>query len=306
MAVPKPIERSNRFQSPTDDPFANLISEKTLARHTTTIPFLPFPFINFPNSSAPRPIHACYSRVVNPITKSTSLNGLDRAADPAAINRAAVNKANAQKSTGPRTEAGKQLSSLNALRHGLTGQTIVLPTEDHSAYERHSQSFLNEYRPKDATETQLVQSLIDTSWRMNRAATVETNLFSLGIVEMEDRLRANHPEAEAALAMALAFREHMRAFASISTQSQRLARQFERTLAQLRQIQAERRAIELSQLDNAAKILKMHKHEHLSSEPAPYNPADDGFVFSNTEIETFLRREERKQQANNHDFYAHA
>jgi hypothetical protein len=274
------------------------------------VTFLPFPFINFPNSSALRPIHACYSRVVNPNSKSTSPNGLDRAAGPATIDRAidrtAVNKANAQKSTGPRTEAGKQLSSLNALRHGLTGQTIVLPTEDHSAYERHSQSFLNEYHPKDATETQLVQSLIDTSWRMNRAATVETNLFSLGIIEMENRLRANHPEAEAALAMALAFREHMRAFASISTQSQRLARQFERTLTQLRQIQAERRAIELGQLDNAAKILKMHKHEHPSSEPALYNPADDGFVFSTTEIETFLRREERKQQANNHDFYAHA
>ena len=64
MAVPKPIERSNQFQSPTDDPLAILISEKTLARHTTTIPFLPFPFINFPNSSALRSIHACYSRVV--------------------------------------------------------------------------------------------------------------------------------------------------------------------------------------------------------------------------------------------------
>jgi hypothetical protein len=247
---------------------------------------------------------------MNPITETTVPNGHDRAAGPEttnrAIHRAAVNKANAQHSTGPRTEAGKQRSSLNALRHGLTGQTVVLPTEDHSAYERHSQSFLAEYRPKDATETQLVQSLIDTSWRMNRAATVETNLFSLGIIEMEDRLRANHPEAEAALAMALAFREHMRAFASISTQSQRLARQFERTLTQLRQIQAERRAIELGQLDNAAKILKMHKHEHPSSEPALYNPADDGFVFSTTEIETFLRREERRQQASIHDFEAHA
>ena len=59
-------------------------------------------------------------------------NGHDRAARPdpinRAIHRAAVNKANAQKSTGPRTAAGKQRSSLNALRHGLTGQTIVLPT----------------------------------------------------------------------------------------------------------------------------------------------------------------------------------
>src|ERR1700704_5321978 len=110
-------------------------------------------------------------------------NGHDRAA----INRAAVNKANAQKSTGPRTAAGKQRSSLNALRHGLTGQTIVLPTEDQSAYQRHSQAFLGEYQPKEATETQLVQSLIDTSWQLNRASAVETNLFSLGITESEDR-----------------------------------------------------------------------------------------------------------------------
>src|ERR1700675_317595 len=198
---------------------------------------------------------------MSPITESTNLTGNDRAA---------INRSNAQKSTGPRTEAGKQRSKLNALRHGLTGQTVVLPTEDHSAYERHSQSFLNQYHPKDATETQLVQSLIDTSWRMNRAATVETNLFSLGIIEMEERIHANHPEAEAALAMALAFREHNRAFASISVHSQRLTRQFERTLALLRQIQAERRANEERQLDNAAKILKMHKHQHRSSEPAPY------------------------------------
>src|SRR6202171_3094747 len=123
-----------------------------------------------------------------------------------------------------------------------------------SAYQRHAQSFLAEYRPKEATETQLVQSLIDSTWQLNRAAALETNLFSLGITEMENRIRANHPEAEAALAMASAFREHMRAFASISTQSQRLARQFERTLALLRQIQAERREAEERQLDQAAKI----------------------------------------------------
>jgi hypothetical protein len=69
---------------------------------------------------------------------TASPNGHDRA-----HNRAAVNKANAQHSTGPRTAAGKQRSSLNALRHGLTGHTIVLPTEDHSAYQRHSSGRLS-------------------------------------------------------------------------------------------------------------------------------------------------------------------
>src|ERR1700724_2509339 len=217
-----------------------------------------------------------------------SPNGHDRAAGPDAINRAtnraAVNKANAQKSTGPRTAAGKQRSSLNALRHGLTGQTIVLPTEDHSAYQRHSQAFLDEYRPKGATEIQLVQSLLDTSWQLNRASAVETNLFSLGITEMEDRIRANHPEAEAALAMAMAYREHNRAFANIGIYRQRLTRQFERTLVLLRQIQAERRKNQQRQLDNASKILKMHQDKN-PGQPSAYNPADDGFVFSNAEIE---------------------
>jgi len=230
-------------------------------------------------------------------------------ADPA-IHRAEVNKANAQKSTGPRTAAGKQRSSLNALRHGLTGQTIVLPSEDLAAYQRHSQSFLAEYQPKGATETQLVQSLLDTAWQVNRAAAVETNLFSLGITEMEERIRASHPEAETALAMALAYREHNRAFANIGISRQRLTRQFDRTLNQLRLIQADRRANEERQLDNAAKILKMHQDEnlHLTAPHnlAPYNPADDGFVFSKAEIETYMGREERRHQADLHDFEAHA
>ena len=232
------------------------------------------------------------------------------AADPA-IHRAEVNKANAQKSTGPRTAAGKQRSSLNALRHGLTGHTVVLPTEDHSAYQLHSHAFLGEYQPKGATETQLVQSLLDTSWQLNRAAAVETNLFSLGITEMEDRIRANHPEAETALAMALAYREHNRAFANLGIYRQRLTREFQRTLVLLRQIQAERRKNEERQLDNAVKILKMHNDQNLPDQaapdnPAPYNPADDGFVFSKAEIETYMGREERRRQSNRHYLHADA
>ena len=218
-------------------------------------------------------------------------NGHDRAVD-----RAAINKANAQKSTGPRTDAGKQRSKLNALRHGLTGHTIVLPTEDQAAYQRHSQAFLDEYRPQGATETQLVQSVTDIAWQLNRAAAVETNLFSLGITESEDRIRASHPDAEAALAMALAYREHNRAFSNIGIYRQRLAREFERTLILLRQIQAERRANAERQLDDAAKILKMHQDANL-----PYQPAQDGFVFSKAEIEAYIEREERWQQADDHE-----
>ena len=46
-----------------------------------------------------------------------------------------ANRANAQKSTGPRTEAGKQRSRLNGLRHGLTGQVSIMTDENRAAHD---------------------------------------------------------------------------------------------------------------------------------------------------------------------------
>jgi hypothetical protein len=53
------------------------------------------------------------------------------------------NRANAQHSTGSRTESGKQRSALNALTHGLTATIAVLPSEDPAAYEQHRRQFLD-------------------------------------------------------------------------------------------------------------------------------------------------------------------
>ena len=77
--------------------------------------------------------------------------------------RAEINRMNAQHSTGPTTEAGKQQSSLNAVSHGLTAQNPVLPTEDLGKFQQHVKSFTDEYRPSGATESQLVQALADCS-----------------------------------------------------------------------------------------------------------------------------------------------
>jgi hypothetical protein len=92
-----------------------------------------------------------------------------------------INRANAQNSTGPKTEEGKQRSSLNALRHGLTGQIVVMPGEDLAAYQLHLKSFNEEYLPKSTTESTLVQVLAETAWRLHRVASLETNLLTLGI-----------------------------------------------------------------------------------------------------------------------------
>jgi hypothetical protein len=72
--------------------------------------------------------------------------------------RAAASRSNAQHSTGPRTDAGKQRSSLNSLTHGLTARTAVLPSEDPAAYQQHCRQFFDEHKPATPTETQLVQN----------------------------------------------------------------------------------------------------------------------------------------------------
>jgi hypothetical protein len=207
--------------------------------------------------------------------------------------RAAVNKANAQKSTGPRTDSGKQRSKLNALRHGLTGHTIVLPTEDHWAYQLHTQRFVHQFQPVGALEEQLVQSLADSAWRLNRVPALETNLLTLGLTDLEGTISTGHAQADAALAAAQTFRDHASGFAILTIYEQRISRLFAKTLEQLRQIQAERREKEETDLDRAADILEMHQEK----EDLPYNPLRDGFVFSTGEIETFIERRDRLTEA---------
>jgi len=206
--------------------------------------------------------------------------------------RASINRENAQHSTGPRTEAGKKRSSMNALRHGLTGQTIVLPAEDLAAYRTFTKRFFDGLKPRGVLEEELVQTLADCRWRLNRLSAIETNLLSMAQAGGEGRVTTGHPQADQALLMALAFQDHGRALANLSIIEQRLKRQFEKAMQHLRQLQAERRDREEIELDSAAALLQMHQDKKL-----PYQSAEDGFVFSNDEIETHIRREKRLHQA---------
>src|SRR5580693_10450371 len=150
-------------------------------------------------------------------------------------NRFAINRANAQHSTGPKSHEGKKKSSLNALRHGLTGQIVVMPTEDLAAYQLHLKSFTDEYNPEGATEANLVQALADTSWRLNRVAALETNLLTQGIANGGSTI-------DDALAIAASLESQAKALSNLSLHTQRLSRQFERTVAQLRDLQKTRLA----------------------------------------------------------------
>jgi hypothetical protein len=134
--------------------------------------------------------------------------------DRTEINQAEINEANAQHSTGPKTADGKKRSSLNALRHGLTGQLVVMPTEDLEAYQRHLASFTDEYHPKGATEAHLVQALADASWRLNRVAILEANLLTLAAARQPNPLDDAPGQVQAAMAIVASLESQSKAKAT--------------------------------------------------------------------------------------------
>jgi hypothetical protein len=178
--------------------------------------------------------------------------------------RARANRANSRQSTGPRTDSGKQRSSLNALRHGLTAACAVLPSEDRAAFDAHCRGFFDEYQPATPTETHLTQELAHTAWRLNRIPSLEAALLDGADLDIIDSHRA---------------------LATLGLHYTRLSRQFQKTVDTLRDIQADRAERERRDLKDAAAILELHKHKGVL-----WEPAEHGFVFSSDQVERFAQR----------------
>jgi hypothetical protein len=102
------------------------------------------------------------------------------------------NRRNAFKSTGPRTEAGKQVSRCNAVRHGLTAGTVIGALEDADDYAAFEAAITADYDAQSTVERELVLRLVSILWRLRRATAMETGLFDI----QAEQLRAYRQAAE--------------------------------------------------------------------------------------------------------------
>jgi hypothetical protein len=90
-----------------------------------------------------------------------------------------ANRRNARKSTGPITEEGKQRSRCNAVRHGLTAETVIRALEDAKAYQAFEAIIIADFDAQSAVERELVLRLASLLWRLRRATIMETGLFEI-------------------------------------------------------------------------------------------------------------------------------
>jgi hypothetical protein len=90
-----------------------------------------------------------------------------------------ANRRNARKSTGPTTEEGKQRSRYNAVRHGLTAETVIGALEDAEDYRAFEAAITADYDAQSAVERELIVRLAGLLWRLHRATIIETGLFEI-------------------------------------------------------------------------------------------------------------------------------
>src|SRR6476620_8801755 len=89
-----------------------------------------------------------------------------------------ANRANATKSTGPRTQVGKARSRLNSRKHGLTAKTLIIVGENDEDFEELRSALFEQYDPQSALEFELVERLAGILWRLRRVP-----LFEAGILD---------------------------------------------------------------------------------------------------------------------------
>ncbi|HEX4168263.1 MAG TPA: hypothetical protein VHZ55_22590 [Bryobacteraceae bacterium] len=141
---------------------------------------------------------------------------------------------------GPRTEQGKRIASMNAVKTALTGRTVLLPSDDADAYRGHLAAYQREYSPVGLRESELVQSLADTQWRLSRIPGLESAIYAKGRYEFAEA----HAEEEITLRKALieldTHLKYEKQLRNLQLQESRLHRRYEKESAELRQLQKDR------------------------------------------------------------------
>jgi hypothetical protein len=194
-------------------------------------------------------------------------------------------------STGPRTPEGKRACRLNAWRHGLTGQIIVVTPEEQQAYDAHTRIVLEALAPATDFERILAQSISEDRWRLNRARAIESNIFALAMDSGIDD--TGHPQIDGAFAEARTWIQEARNLNLLTIYAQRIQRSVDKNTAQLKAIQAERQEAAKEAMRQAKLLYQLAEAEGKPYQPEDYFvavPETKESVFSISEIARELTR----------------
>ena len=205
----------------------------------------------------------------------------------------AANRANSQLSTGPVTEAGKQTSAANAVTHGLCGKSHAALPGEKEAIEQHCEGYREAYAPVGIPEHDLVRNIAEHQWRLRRAHAMETALLTQVMLEQE-------PGVDPDAAQAQAWIDPVKGLQRIALYAGRIQRAIEKNIAELKAMQAERKAAYALAREEAVLLTQLAHAKGQTYDPAPdFSPAEStgGFVYSIAEVARILSRAARLEEA---------
>jgi hypothetical protein len=141
--------------------------------------------------------------------------------------------------------------TLNAYRHGLTGQVRFCTPADEQAYKKHCLGYLECYEPAGRLEADLCQSVADNRWRLKRSAQIENAIVAITLGR-PDQMKCDHEEAAVAFAHAYAWLERGKDLNLLTLDERRIQRAFQDDLALLEKLQERRFRSEQARAQQAA------------------------------------------------------
>ena len=196
-----------------------------------------------------------------------------------------ANRLNAQRSTGPRTEAGKAASRFNALTYGLEARSRVIPGEDPAQLESLAAAYHGQFNPVGPLEDFLVETIVQADWNRRRYTRVEAQLYRALMAAAQRRLDAP-ADPDPLSELAAVFGDDVTGAKILQSAFRQLAsaeRSYFRALTALRRAQKERRAEERAEEAEAAPAVTLAppRPQALAASAAATQPAPIGFVLPN-------------------------
>ena len=181
-----------------------------------------------------------------------------------------ANRANAAKSTGPRTAKGKAASSANAFKHGIYAKSVLLDGEDPAEYQALRDGYYQDFQPATTDERELLEDVIKNRWKLNRLQATYTQMWNFSLEsDADNEYRRPH------LPLVRTFNWLADNFANLRRETSAAERAFHRARTALIKAQSDR-----------AKLASFHQESpHAEPIPAPVAtppvPPQIGFVPAN-------------------------
>lgn len=204
----------------------------------------------------------------------------------------AANQQNAQLSSGPVTPDGKHRSSHNAIKTGLTGQTVLLPTDNVAVYEAHVARLEKQFEPATDEERTLVQAIADTEWRLLRIPSLEAGILAVGRSKLADLYPSeSDPATRAAFIEAEVQIAYRKDLSNLALQETRLRRHRTVDTEKLASLQTARKQANAPARNMG---LAVGLYENAARLGRTFVPELFGFEFSLSDIQHHIDRENFK------------